>query len=64
MDVQDLARWSGMSNTSFIRTSEERHYTGVKHFWVSSYHHATPIDTISHATYFGHNHLGVVAHTC
>ena len=26
-----------MSNTSFIRTSEERHYTAVKPFWASNY---------------------------
>lgn len=25
-----------MSNTSFIRTSEERHHSAVKHFWVSN----------------------------
>lgn len=33
---QDLARRSGMSNTSFIRTSEQRHHDAVKHFWVRS----------------------------
>lgn len=33
---RELAAYGGISNTHFVRTTEERHRQAVEHFWVGS----------------------------